>query len=127
MITRKRALIFAISILVIIICANLLMATEPSRNRRVVEVRPTITVDSHKSDTVRVMESYERLMDRYMRLTESRISELAGKLDKISEKLNTMDKKLESIDRRLGRIEHSMNIKPIPPENPVVEIERKTK
>lgn len=74
------------------------------------KIRPDLSVEAHKSDAVRVSESYERLMGNYIYTIDNRFGQTDKGLEKISAKLDTIDKKIDDLAVRLSAIEKALNI-----------------
>jgi len=64
-----------------------------------------VTVEPQKSDTVRMIEAYERLSDQYLKLVQQNLIQMAAADRDILDKLNAIDKKLDDLSARLARLE----------------------
>lgn len=103
--------IFISAGLVIVVFAALLWGYSPRGTSNVrYEVQSNMSIPLHKSDTIRVAESYERMMDRYISTLEYRIASVDNNMSQVNEKLNSIDKKIDDIAFRLSRIEKALNI-----------------
>ena len=74
------------------------------------ELRPNLSIPEYKSDTVRVVDAYERLMDRYMDLTGSHLSTVGMDLRNVVTRLDSIDDRLIALDKRLARIEQALGV-----------------
>lgn len=74
-----------------------------------------ISVDAQKSDTVRMIEAYERLSDQYLKLVQQNLVQMSAADRDILAKLNTIDKKLDDLSARLANLEKDKK-----PADPVV-------
>ena len=72
------------------------------------EVHPNLSIPEYKTDTVRVIEAYERLMDRYMELTGSHLTTVGMDLRNIVTRLDSIDARLTELDSRLVKIEQAL-------------------
>ena len=79
-------------------------------SQKTYEVHPNLSIPEYKTDTVRVIEAYERLMDRYMDLTGSHLSTVGIDLRNVVTKLDSIDGRLTELDARLARIEQTLGI-----------------
>ena len=82
-------------------------------------MRFNYSVPSYQSDTVKVMNSYERLMNRYIGTVERHLIEIDSESETVITKLETIESKIDGLDERLARIEKALNIIediPAPPE-----------
>lgn len=82
------------------------------------EIRPEIAVGPYQSDTMRIMNAYERLMDRYMNLVEVNLQDMSQGNQVTVKKLESIEKKLDALGIRMGRIEKELGIEP-PTTTPV--------
>jgi len=64
-----------------------------------------VAVDPQKSDTVRMIEAYERLSSQYLNLVQHNLVQMAAANRDILDKLNAIEKKLDDIADRLSRLE----------------------
>ena len=86
------------------------------------DIPTTVTIDEHKSDTVRIVDAYERLMDRYMHMVERNMDVMAGDVKGVGSKMDSIENRLDDISIRLGRIEKALNIaEPATPEKKSIE------
>ena len=74
------------------------------------ELQPNLSIPEYKTDTVRVIEAYERLMDRYMDLTGSHLSTVGIDLRNVVTQLDSIDGRLAELDSRLARIEQALGV-----------------
>ena len=86
------------------------------------QIYPEYYVEGYKSDTVRVMDSYERLMGRYMSMVEDNVKGVRTDVGTVLKKLNSIDKKMDKLGARIGRIEKALKIpQPKPPKKTAVK------
>jgi hypothetical protein len=106
--TSKRLLAF----LAVLLCGVIAIWLSESiqGSQKTYEVRPNLSVPEYKTDTVRVMEAYERLMDRYMDLTGSHIATVGMDLRNVVTRLDSIDGRLTELSARLAKIERALNI-----------------
>lgn len=64
-----------------------------------------VAVESTKSDTVRMIEAYERLSSQYLTLVQQNLSQMAAADRDILSKLDAIEKKLDDLAVRLARLE----------------------
>ncbi len=64
-----------------------------------------IAVEPYKSDTVRMIEAYERLSSQYLTLVQQNLSQMAAADRDILTKLTSIEKKLDDLSTRLARLE----------------------
>lgn len=85
------------------------------------EIRPEITVPEYKTDTVRVVEAYERLMNNYMRLTEQSFIGLGSDVKGLTQKLDAIDQKITALTVQVEAIRNGLDIElpTAPPSKPV--------
>ena len=64
-----------------------------------------VVVEPQKSDTVRMIEAYERLSDQYLQLVQTNLvmmaqndQQIMQKLDKIEQKIDVLTKKIEALE-----------------------------
>lgn len=75
------------------------------------ELRPQLSVPEHKTDTVRVIDAYERLMERYLDLTERNSDVIGMDIRSIAVRLDSIDGRLAELSNRTARIERALGIK----------------
>jgi hypothetical protein len=80
------------------------------------EIEPEITLPEYRSDTARIIDSYERMMDRFMNMTERNFGGINTDVKNIAVKLALIDNKLTEMSARMSRIENSLGIKQPPVE-----------
>ena len=73
------------------------------------EIRPEITVPEYKTDTSRLIDSYEKLMNNYMRLAErnstgpqTNMAEITKKIDLLDQKITALSAQIATIQKKLG-------------------------
>ena len=76
------------------------------------EIHPEIAVGPYQSETIRIMNAYERLMDRYMNLVEVNLQEMSRGNQVTVKKLESIEVKLDALGMRMGRIEKALGIEP---------------
>ncbi|MBE0537581.1 MAG: hypothetical protein IH624_18100 [Phycisphaerae bacterium] len=65
------------------------------------------------SNTVMVLDAYERLMDNYMSLVQSNLNAVSGDVSQSARQLTSIDRKLDSLNVRLARIERALSIQTV--------------
>lgn len=84
--------------------------------QRTYELEPRLSIPEYRTDTVRIMDAYERLMERYMDLTESNSAMVGVDLKTALAKLDSVDARLAELSARMMRIEAALGIeKPADP------------
>lgn len=99
------------------ICVCLLLAagwyvtsTNAANKNITFDIPTTVEIEGHKSDTVRIVDAYERLMDRYMLMVERNMDVMDGNVKQVGIKTDAIETKLEEISNRLSRIEKALGI-----------------
>ena len=89
---------------------------------RTYELHPEVGVGvgGPQTNTVMVLDAYERLMDNYMSLIQSNLNGMTGDMSQAAKQINSMDRKLDNIAIRMARIERALNIPPGPVPAPTV-------
>jgi Na+/phosphate symporter len=112
--TKKRLLAVIAAIVGCFVVAW--FATSIQGGQKTYELQPRMSIPEYKTDTVRIMDAYERLMDRYMDLTESNSAMAGMDLKTALAKLDSIDARLTELSARMTRIEKALGIgKPIGP------------
>lgn len=79
------------------------------------ELSPDIpTSYQNPSNTVMVLDAYERLMDNYMSLVQSNLNAMSGDVGESAKILAGIDRKIENINIRMSRIERALNLQTVP-------------
>lgn len=104
-----------------------LSASTNADNKRFYELRQNISVPPKQSDTITMVNSYERLMHRYIALSENNMAEMDKNSDVVISKLDSIERKIDDLGTRLERIEKALNItdelpQPQAPEIPEPEM-----
>ena len=99
-------------VVAVIVCVviALLFSGSLQGSQNTYELRPNLSIPEYKSDTVRVVDAYERLMDRYMDLTGSHLSTVGMDLRHVVTRLDSIDHRLMELDKRLARIEQALGV-----------------
>ncbi len=104
-------------------------STDASNNahRKTYEIRQNISVPAKQSDTITVVNSYEKLMHLYISLSENNMVEMEKNSDVVISKLDSIEKKIDDLGARLERIEQALSTpkdlpEPRAPEIPEPEI-----
>ncbi len=63
-----------------------------------------ITVPEYKSDTVRMIEAYERLSDQYLTLVQRHLLGMDSTDQAILRKLESLEKKLDEVSQKIDRL-----------------------
>lgn len=101
---------FTVCLAMIVIAGWYVASTNAANKKITYDIPTTIAIDEHKSDTVRVVDAYERLMERYMYMVEQNMGFVASDVKEVQAKMDSIDNKLDQINNRLGRIEKALNI-----------------
>ena len=83
-------------------------------NRKTYELHPEIGMTSPQTNTVMVLDAYERLMDNYMSLVQSNLNAMSGDMTQATKQLGSIDRKLDNIAVRMAQIERALNLPPGP-------------
>lgn len=78
------------------------------------ELHPDIGMTSPQTNTVMVLDAYERLMDNYMSLVQSNLSAMTGDMTQATKQLGSIERKLDNLAVRMAQIERSLNLPPGP-------------
>jgi hypothetical protein len=112
--TKKR-LLAVIAVLVGCLAVGW-FSTSIQGGQKTYELKPQLSIPEYKTDTVRIMDAYERLMERYMNLTESNSAMVGVDLKTTLAKLDSIDARLVELCARMTRIEAALGIeKPADP------------
>lgn len=106
--TGKNLLV--VSILAAICVVIIWFSTSIEGSQRTYEVQPNISIPEHRTDTVRVIDAYERLMDRYMDLTERNIAGIDTDMTTVIHKLDSIENGMKDLSDRMARIEKALGI-----------------
>jgi Na+/phosphate symporter len=106
--TKKRLLAVIAAIVACFVVAW--FATSIQGGQKTYELQPRMSIPEYKTDTVRIMDAYERLMDRYMDLTESNSAMVGMDLKTALTKLDSIDARLTELSARMTRIEKALGI-----------------
>ena len=86
---------------------------------RTYELRPEVGIGGTQTNTVMVLDAYERLMDNYMSLVQSNLNAMTGDMSQATKQLNMIDRKLDNLAIRMARIESALKIQPGPVPAPI--------
>lgn len=86
------------------------LTTSIQGGQKTYELEPRLNIPEYRTDTVRVMDAYERLMDRYMALTESNSNMMGMDIKTALTKLDSIDARLTELSVRMMRIEAALGI-----------------
>lgn len=105
MITRKLLVVATgLAVCVIIIWSSTSIEGSP----KTYEVHPQINLPEYGTNSLNVIDAYERLMDRYMGLTERNLVRVERDLGSVIRKLDSIDRKLTDLSARISRIEKAV-------------------
>jgi len=107
---KKSKNLWAIVAVIVFVMIAILFSASIQGSPKRYEIQPNLSIPEYKTDTVRVIEAYERLMDRYMDLTGSHLSTVGIDLRNVVTQLDSIDGRLMEIDSRLARIEQTLGI-----------------
>ena len=93
--------VFVLVICVLVFC----LGQRSGAADRNYEIRPEIDAGLIQSETVRVVNAYERLMDRYMDLVQSNMVNISRDSKEIIVKLEAIEKKIDSLSERMDKLE----------------------
>ena len=99
-----------------VLCAVILVGgamTLFGAEEKTYEIHPEVALGSYQTDTMRVMDAYERLMDRYMNLVEVNLQDMSRGNQTTFKKLESIEAKLDALGMRMSRIEKALNIEPL--------------
>ena len=92
------------------------LSTSIQGGQKTYELEPRLSIPEYRTDTVRIMDAYERLMERYMALTESNSAMTGTDIKTALTKLDSIDGRLTELSARMARIEAALGIeKPADP------------
>jgi len=112
--TKKQLLAVIASVIGCLVVAWL--TTSIQGGQKTYELEPQLSIPEYRTDTVRIMDAYERLMERYMALTESNSAMTGMDLKAALAKLDSIDGRLTELSARMTRIEKALGIeKPAAP------------
>ena len=80
------------------------------QGRRSYGIQPGIDIDIKKTDTIRVVEAYDRLMDCYVDPVHTDLAQTKFSGTQSLRKLDSIEKKTDSISACLTRIERALDI-----------------
>jgi outer membrane murein-binding lipoprotein Lpp len=73
------------------------------------EIQPEITLPQYRSDTARLIDSYERTVNRVLdarerdsRMVNYKMEKIGTKIDKLTEKVDKLSERMERIEKKLG-------------------------
>lgn len=78
------------------------------------EIHPDLGMESPQTNTVMVLDAYERLMDNYMSLVQSNLNAMSGDMTQATKQLGSIDRKLDNLAVRIAQIERALNLPPGP-------------
>jgi hypothetical protein len=83
---------------------------------KIYEINPDIPASYQStSNTVMVLDAYERLMDNYMSLVQSNLNAMSGDVTQSTRQLVSIERKLDSLSVRMARIERALSIQTVNP------------
>ncbi len=112
--TNKR--LFAVVAAVVGCLVVVWLTTSIQGGQKTYDVEPRLSIPEYRTDTVRIMDAYERLMERYMALTENNSAMTGMDIKTALAKLDSIDARLTDLSARMMRIEAALGInKPADP------------
>ena len=110
-----------VSLLAVCCIVIIWFSTSIQGSQKTYEVRPNVSIPEYKTETVRVIDAYERLMERYMDLTETNIAGIDSDIQTVIRKLDSIEKGMNDLSSRITGIEKALGIeqKTEPPKNPI--------
>jgi len=113
---KKRAILFSIANVAILLALFVgLISTVRAADRSRDYI---VAVEPQKSDTVRMIEAYERLSSQYLTLVQQNLVQMAAADRDILSKLTAIENKLDDLSKRLTRLEASSSAPRNPPPTP---------
>lgn len=106
--TKKR--LFGVIAAVVGCLVVVWFSTSIQGGQKTYELEPRMSIPEYKTDTVRIMDAYERLMERYMALTESNSNMMGMDIKAALVKLDSIDARLTDLSARMMRIEAALGI-----------------
>lgn len=98
------------------------LTTSIQGGQKTYDLEPRLSIPEYRTDTVRIMDAYERLMERYMALTESNSAMTGMDLKTVLTKLDSIDGRLVELSARMARIEKALGVeKPAAPAAKVLQ------
>ncbi|MBN1817829.1 MAG: hypothetical protein JW828_10745 [Sedimentisphaerales bacterium] len=74
------------------------------------EIHPEITLGPYQTETMRMIDAYERLSDQYRDMVQGNLSRMAADTHQLVEKLESMDHKLDALSRQMTRLERHLGL-----------------
>jgi len=102
--------LLAVAAALLVCIAGIWLSTSIQADQKTYELHPQITIPEYKTDTVRIIEAYERLMERYIGLTEGNLNRISADISDVVKKLDSIDAKLTTLSRRITKIEKALGI-----------------
>ena len=106
----KNAWKIALAFVCVIAAAGWLVSSTGAADRTTLEIHPDHYVAGYQSDTVRVMDAYERLMDRYMYMVEENLKSMTTDTGMLIQKLDSIDRKMDALGVRISKIEKALDV-----------------
>lgn len=82
--------------------------------KKTYEIHPDLGMGAPQTNTVMVLDAYERLMDNYMSLVQSNLNTMTGDMAQATRQLTSIDRKIDNLAIRFARIERALNLPPGP-------------
>ena len=115
---KARKNLFAVIAGLLACCTVLVwVSTTTGGREEIYEVRPEVAIPEYRTDAARAIDAYERLMERYLDLTEGNLVRVGRDMQSVLNKLDSVERELTGLSARMGRIEKSLGIEQLGPEN----------
>ena len=95
---------------VIAFTAMVLYPQSMQGGQRSYEIHPQVTIPEYRTDTLRIVDSYEQLIERYMDLSERDLFDIGANVRVVVKKLDSIDGKLNQLSVRIAEIEKVLGI-----------------
>lgn len=116
----KKKRLFKRSVVMLIGCVLAIwFGSATDAANRTYELRPEVHMGGTQTNTVMVLDAYERLMDNYMSLVQSNLNAMTGDMSQATKQLSMIDRKLDNLATRMARIESALKIQPGPVPAPI--------
>jgi Na+/phosphate symporter len=114
---RKNKNVLKAAAAILFVCVVMIwLSSRTEADDKTYKIRPEVSVGAYRSDTVHVMDAYERLMDRYMSLVESNLNNMTTDVSSVLRKVNSIDRKIDKLGTRITRIEKALDIQQPKPQ-----------
>ncbi len=111
----------------VLACVALLWSLAGAQGTRTYEIHPQIPESVFKSDSERVLDTYERMVDRVLELNRRQLDTMDLNIKQVSQQLNRVEAKLDLLLRRsvlsesapgIPRVNVKKGLPVAPPQDP---------